>query len=300
MSRGLDWNRAGADWPNREYSRFVVAGDVRWHVQVTGSGPVILLLHGAGASTHSWRGLLAGLADAGTVVAPDLPGHAFSSRLPRRRQGFASVSQSVVALCETLDVRPVLIVGHSAGAAIGARLLLDTSWRQVGLVSLCGALLPLRGLPGHLYGPAARLMAANPLAPVLFSLRARSGGMIERLIARTGSRVDREGIDFYRRLASHASHVGGVIDLMSRLDLAGLARDLPDLHADTWIVAGEQDGLIAADEAERVRQLLPRATVTMLPGLGHLAHEEAPRVVAALIRNAMDTVCRCVARQEEG
>ena len=76
----LDWERDGADWPNRAASRFVTVGAMRWHVQVMGSGPVLLLLHGTGASSHSWRDLAPRLARHFTVLAPDLPGHGFSAQ----------------------------------------------------------------------------------------------------------------------------------------------------------------------------------------------------------------------------
>ena len=67
------------DWPNRTASRYVEAGGLRWHVQSLGdTGPVILLLHGTGAATHSWAGLAPLLATRFRVVAPDLPGHGFS------------------------------------------------------------------------------------------------------------------------------------------------------------------------------------------------------------------------------
>ena len=62
MGYYLDWATDGADWPNREASRFVEAAGLRWHVQVMGAGPVLLLLHGTGASTHSWRDVMPKLA----------------------------------------------------------------------------------------------------------------------------------------------------------------------------------------------------------------------------------------------
>ena len=55
---GLVWSRDGADWPNRDASIFVEAAGIRWHVQRMGEGPPLLLIHGTGAATHSWRGLL--------------------------------------------------------------------------------------------------------------------------------------------------------------------------------------------------------------------------------------------------
>ena len=55
MSRYPDWATDGRDWPNREASSIVREGGYEWHVQMMGSGPVCLLLHGTGAATHSWR-----------------------------------------------------------------------------------------------------------------------------------------------------------------------------------------------------------------------------------------------------
>lgn len=55
MSDPLAWDRDGRDWPNRAASRFVEVGGIHWHVQQLGQGPVLLLLHGTGAATHSWR-----------------------------------------------------------------------------------------------------------------------------------------------------------------------------------------------------------------------------------------------------
>ena len=85
MGYYLDWAKDGADWPNRQYSRFVEAAGMRWHVQVMGQGPALLLLHGTGAATHSWRDVMPKLAGHYTVVAIDLPGHAFTQRLDHAR-----------------------------------------------------------------------------------------------------------------------------------------------------------------------------------------------------------------------
>jgi pimeloyl-ACP methyl ester carboxylesterase len=79
-----DWEREGRHWPNRGSSQFVRAAGLRWHVQVMGSGPTLLLLHGSGAATHSWRDLAPILARDFRVIAPDLPGHGFTETPARR------------------------------------------------------------------------------------------------------------------------------------------------------------------------------------------------------------------------
>ena len=78
MDKAAFWQREGTTWPNHQFSRFVRAGHLRWHVQMAGTGPVLILVHGTGASTHSWRHMLPLLAQRFTVVAADLPGHGFT------------------------------------------------------------------------------------------------------------------------------------------------------------------------------------------------------------------------------
>ena len=121
---GLVWSRDGADWPNRDASNFVEAAGIRWHVQQMGEGPSLLLIHGTGAATHSWRGLLPLLAQHFSVIAPDLPGHGFTQSPPSHRLSLPGMAADLGALLRKLEVRPEIAVGHSAGAAILARMCL--------------------------------------------------------------------------------------------------------------------------------------------------------------------------------
>jgi magnesium chelatase accessory protein len=279
----LQWESDGRDWPNRQASRFVEAGGIRWHVQRAGNGPVALLLHGTGASTHSWRDLLPELAREFTVVAPDLPGHGFTSAAAGDGYSLPGMAGAVAALLASLDVSPRLVVGHSAGAAIALRMVLDGSIEPGGVVSINGALLPFRGLPGQLFSPAARLLARMDFVPRLVARRAADPGAVTRLLRDTGSRLDDEGVALYRRLMCSPAHVAATIAMMSRWDLAPMIRQYPELAVPLLLVVGEQDGTVAPQEADRVARLVPGARVERLAGLGHLAHEEEPGTVAELI-----------------
>lgn len=278
----LAWTRDGGNWPGHEASRFVAAGGLRWHVQVRGQGPgpVVLLVHGSAASTHSWRGLAPLLAQTCTVVAPDLPGHAFSAPAPRRARGLGGTAQALAALLRALDLAPALAVGHSAGAAVLARMALDGLIAPRLLASLNGAFLAFPGLAGVLFPAAARALAANPLAPALLALGAREPRVIGRLLRATGSALDREGLALYARLARDPAHVRGSLDLLAGWDLDALQRDLARLPCPLLLLTGDRDGVVAPREAERVRARVPRAEWRVLHGLGHLAHEERPEPVA--------------------
>ncbi len=283
LAESPDWETDGADWPNRASSRFVDTPDGRWHVQVAGSGPVVLLLHGTGASTHSWRDLLPILATRFTVVAPDLPGHAFTHIGDPAALSLPGMSRVLGTLIGVLGLPPSVAVGHSAGAAVLASACLDGRLVPDRLVSLCGALLPLPGLAGLALPPMARLLSASGLAARLIAGPARSPGAVERLIEGTGSQLDAKGYALYRRLAGHPGHVAGVVEMMARWDLHPLARALPALAVPLCLVIAERDRAIPAADAGRLRRLLPDAKVVRLPGVGHLAHEEQPQRIATLL-----------------
>jgi magnesium chelatase accessory protein len=192
-------------------------------------------------------------------------------------------------ICQvTLEVHPVVAVGHSAGAAILARMILDDAIAPEAMVGLNGALLPLRGLPRHLFAPAARLMARLPLLPNLVARRATDPETIRRLIRDSGSRIDARGIELYRRLASNASHVSAAIGMMANWDLDELADDLRHLRTKLLVVIGGNDLMVPPREQRRIRALVPGADVLVLPSLGHLAHEEQPKEIADLLIGLAD------------
>jgi magnesium chelatase accessory protein len=278
-----DWNTVGLDWPNRAVSRFVQAGGLRWHVQQFGQGPAMLLLHGTGASTHSWRDLAPRLARRYHVIAPDLPGHGFTRCRDADRLSLPGMAAAVRALLDVLGVEPVWAVGHSAGAAVLARMCLDGRLHPHRLVSLNGALLPLSGLRSPLFGPLARLFVSNPFVPKLFAWQASQPATFARMMEQTGSTLDARGLELYRRLASRSVHVEAALDMMVRWDVRPLEHELPRLAVPLTLVSGGRDRMIPPSHAEDVRRLLPAAQCVTLEDLGHLAHEEQPARVAALI-----------------
>jgi magnesium chelatase accessory protein len=287
MSGRLVWERDGRNWPNRECSRFVTAGGLRWHVQVMGAGPALLLLHGTGASTHSFRALARLMAPRFTVVVPDLPGHGFTAT-PASGAGFSlpGVAKGLAALLQALEVRPVLVVGHSAGAAVGARMCLDGAITPIALISLNGALLPFPGMTNDFFGPAARVLAGSHLMARAFSFFAGSRSSVERLLRSTGSRIGPTGTRLYVRLTASSDHVAGALKLMANWDLRPLVRDLPRLAPHLILVSGSNDGMVPPSEVHRVRSLVPQAELISLRSLGHLAHEERPEDIAALLHRA--------------
>ncbi len=285
----LVWERDGADWPNRGQSGFVSAAGLKWHVQQDGRGPTLLLIHGTAASTHSWRDLLPALARHFAVVAPDLPGHGFTDRPASFRLSLNGMAQSLAGLLRTLEVEPAVVIGHSAGAPIAARMCLDGKITPRLLVSLNGAWLPFRGSSGLLFPLMAQALFLNPLTPRIFAALAERG-RVARLIRQTGSNPDAVGIALYQRLLRTPSHVAGALGMMANWNLEPLNRDLCRLTPELLLIVGESDLAIPPATADQVCRLVPKAKVQRLPGLGHLAHEEDPETVAGVILDAVEAL----------
>ncbi len=272
-----------ADWPYRRCSHRVQAGGLQWHVQwlqpAGRARSVVLMLHGTGASSHSLAALAGLLSAEHTVVVPDLPGHAFTSRADEALS-LPGMAAALGALLQVLGLGPDWVVGHSAGAAVAARLCLDGHAQPQTLVSLNGAWFPPRGLGNWWYAPAARLLAHNPWVPQLFAWQASRPATLGRLIASTGSRLDAAAVQRYGQLVGDPAHVGAVLAMMARWDLRPLLQDLPRLQPRLLLLAGERDSTVPPSQAAAVQQRVPGSQLRLLPGLGHLAHEEAAEQVA--------------------
>jgi magnesium chelatase accessory protein len=285
----LQWDRDGRDWPHRAHSRFVDAAGLMWHVQRMGEGPSALLLHGTGASTHSWRAMMPRLAQHFDVVAMDLPGHAFTGTPPDEGMTLNGMARAVGGLVESLRLDVRLVVAHSAGAAIAMRMVLDGRIAPDLVVAVNGAFFPLGGFSGLVFPTMARLMAATPIASHFFARRHWDRRAVERLLAGTGSTLDDEGLDLYGRLVRDPTHAAGALAMMAYWDLSPLERDMVGWRTPLVLVVGAKDRAVAPADARRLQaraQVSAPCSVEELPGVGHLAHEEDPDAVFEVIEHA--------------
>lgn len=284
----MDFDKEGRDWPNRSASRFVEASGLKWHVQMLGSGPAILLVHGTGASTHSWRHLVPYLAKDYTLIIPDLPGHAFT-QAPATAAGFTlpGMAQALSGLMRHLQIDPAVAAGHSAGAAILIRATLDGGFAPGALVSINGALFPFGGAAGQFFSPLAKLMVSLSWVPRFMSWRAQDRAAVARLLRDLGSNPSEEDIDFYARLFRDEGHVGATLTMMANWDLNPLVRDMPRLETPLTLVAGANDKAVPPADAEQAAKIVPQGRAVSIPNTGHLTHEEQPGKIAQLLMEAM-------------
>lgn len=280
----MQWANHCNTWPHAACSQFVQAGGIRWHVQTMGEGPCLLLLHGTGSGSFSWRGLMPLLSPYFKVIAPDLPGHVFTSRGPDGSMSLNGMSEGIRALMLQLNLTPAVIAGHSAGAAIAANLVLQQrSLHASRLIGLNPAWLPLPGLPSWIFGPAAKLAAINPISAWATAKLAKRPAMIDKSIAQTGSKLDAEGMALYQQVFSHSGHVHSVLNMMAAWQLTSLSSALHKIKNPVDILVGSEDATVPPSMAEEACHIMSQARLHMQQHLGHLAHEEDPEGTASLL-----------------
>jgi magnesium chelatase accessory protein len=279
----LDWNRDGLIWPHRDASAFIEAGGARWHVQRMGSGPPLLLLHGTGASVHSWRDLMPLLAESHEVIAIDLPRHAFTTGHNAYAMSLPAMTGEIAGLMQHLKVTPAAIIGHSAGAALALQMGLAHSFTGP-IIGLNSALRPFPGPFAQIFPAVAKALFINPLVPRIFSGTVDLTGGAGRFLWRsTHSRISAEALACYRTLLKHPGHAGGALAMMANWDLPGLRDRMGSVANPVLMIHGGNDPAIPLSWAREAQGWMPSAQMEVLAGLGHLAHEEAPGKVAALI-----------------
>lgn len=278
-----DWETAGRDWPNRENSQFVRSGAVQWHVQIAGpqDAPAILLVHGTGAASHSFRDLLPLLSESFRVVLPDLPGHGFTETRSNNTLSLPGMAKALGELCTTLKVNPSYGVGHSAGAAVLLQMALNKHASFQRIIGVNSALKPIAG--NAILSPLAKVFFANPLIPKIFSWRAATGDTIKSLLARTGSPLDEAGLVHYETLTRNPAHVAGALGMMASWDLNPLRRHLPDLDVPVSFLIAEDDPMVSPSDSRDAAKQMRDAELVPFSSGGHLLHEVDPAGTAKFV-----------------
>lgn len=278
----MDWRIEKPSWPNSDISQFIQTSSAKWHVQKIGQGPKALLLHGSGATTHSFDGLAHQLKSRYEILMLDLPGHGFSSELNRSEPSLPNVAAAIGELLLDLDFAPKLVVGHSAGAAVAAELIHRSVITPKKFVAINGAFYPFPGFAGSLFPAMAKLLFLNPFVPSVFAVSA-SRARVARLMESTGSKLTQSQIRYYERALASSKHVRGTLAMMASWQLETMQKKLEALDLPTCLLVGGEDGTIDPNASKETAKLMPNCNRKLLQRFGHLMHEEAPELVAECI-----------------
>jgi pimeloyl-ACP methyl ester carboxylesterase len=258
----------------------------------TGSGPVILLVHGITSTADVWRRVMPALAEHHTVLAPDLLGHGGSAK-PRGDYSLGAYASGLRDLIAALGHERVTVVGHSMGGGIAMQLAYQFPERveRMALVSSGGL-----GREVGLVLRAATLPGADWVLPVITRRGPRdavigAAHVLRRLGRRTRADVRGTALglaslrdDDARRAFIHTAR--SILDVsgqrVSARDRLYLAEGMP-----TLIVWGDRDPMIPVAHGIAAHEQVPHSRLERFPDAGHYPFEEDPERFVEVLRDFM-------------
>jgi pimeloyl-ACP methyl ester carboxylesterase len=277
--------------PRREFH--TVHGYRRSFVRA-GSGPVLLLVHGIGDSSDTWRDLIPLLARDHTVIAPDLLGHGQSDK-PRADYSVAAFANGLRDLLGMLEIDRVTVVGHSLGGGVALQFAYQypAHCERLVLVSTGGV--------GREVHPALRLVSLPNAELSLHLLRLPLARLTSRLGAEVLRRLDfdlgRDGADLLRLFdampdatsrAAVIRTLRAVVDwrgqVVTMLDRAYLSRGMP-----TLLLWGDRDPVIPVAHGYVAHAAMPSSQLHVMQGAGHFPHHYDPVGFAAVLTSFLAT-----------
>jgi pimeloyl-ACP methyl ester carboxylesterase len=229
-----------------------------------GSGPPLVLVHGAGGSADLWGPQLDGLADVARVVALDLPGH---GPLGGRGQPSVAAYQAWLdgVLTDLID-GPVVLAGHSMGGAIAQAEVLARPERLAGLV---------------LVGTGARLSGLARLVGLLRENPREGQRLIQDLSFAPGASP--ECVELVDRVLRGAAPLVTLADYLA-CDRFDVGERLAAIRTPTLVLAGAEDRLTPLAYGRFLAETIPGARLVEIPAAGHFPQLEQPHTVNAAIR----------------
>jgi len=253
-----------------------------------GSGPPLLLLHGAGCSRRAWSMVTRRLAQRYDVLTPDLPGFGQSPALIGAAPDVPALADAVASWLKKIGVERPHIVGNSLGGGIAIELWMRRAAQSVTVLSPIGfwssaEYIYAQQAIRHAYGLANQL---RPLLPMIIKTTPASALM--GLFYAKASQLETEYLlEAVEDMLDSAPTLFEAVDATRRYQVGRYQTDIPLTVA--W---GAEDRLLIGPQHQRARNRIFGARHLLLPGCGHVCMADDPALV---IRTINETVIRSVA-----
>jgi len=250
------------------------------HYRESGEGKVLVILHGLGNNSQSWKHQLNELKDQFKVIAWDAPGYGESSDPKKEFQEFSQFADVLRELLENLGLNSVYLLGHSMGSAIA----LDFTLRYPEMVEALIISDATRGAAGlspeeNTRKLQNRLHSINTLEP---SELAR-----KRVKALLSPYAPYEVVKEAERVMSQV-RPPGYRSVSYSLSNLNQIESLSSISVPTLVMCGELDQVTPVSESKIFYECIPNAELAIVPNTGHLCYQEDPKTFNKFITDFLE------------
>jgi len=242
----------------------------------------IVLIHGTGASLHTWDGWVDELKNERRVIRFDLPAFGLTGPEPSNNYKIERYAEVVVSVLDQLKIDKAIIAGNSLGGFI--------SWATTVLYPERVSQLILVDASGYPYDaksvPIGFKLSSNPLtASLLKNFLPKS--LVAKSVKNVYGNPDLVSDELVQRYYELTLREGNRKALKQRFvqTLPGpLADNIPNISVPTLLIWGEKDLLIPTKFGERFNREIKNSELVVFKELGHVPHEEDPKATVAVVK----------------
>lgn len=242
--------------------------------------PLIVLMHGFGASTFSWREVTQPLSKLGEVIAYDRPAFGFTERPtswsgvnPYGFEGNFELLDGLIA--KHAAKRQVVLIGHSAGGQLAAEYSRLNPTKVSALILVDPAILTTGGGPEGIEW-IYQIPQIAKLGPILVSSIASSGDNLLRESFYDKSVLSQAVYDGYHQPLKVKGWEKAFWNFATAPRKNKLVENLANLKTPTLLITGDRDTVVPTKDTVRLDSLLPNSELEVIRQAGHLPHEEQP------------------------
>ena len=257
---------------------------VRPYVESWGRGRPILLVHGFGATTYTWRYLVPALSERHRVILIDLKGSGRSPKPVDDRYSVYDQAEMLSAFIVEEGLDDLTLVGHSlgGGVALAATLALGHERRRLARLILIDTVAYRQRFPAFI-----RLLRAPVLGPLVLWLvpATLQVSTILRFAYHNPSKVTRGAIEVYagplRSPEARHTLIRTAREIIPR-DVDAFVQSYASIELPTLIVWGRDDPVVPLEVGDKLHRAIRGSKLVVIGECGHLPHEERPAEVVKL------------------
>ncbi len=277
-----------AERDNPPTGRLIEVDGVQVHYAEIGEGEPLVLLHGNGSMLQDFMasGFVKAAAGRYRVIAFDRPGYGYSERPRSTIWTPAAQAELLRAALLQIGVSRALVLGHSWGASVGIALALDHPEMVKGLIlesgyyygSVRSDVVLMSGPAVPLVGDIIRYTVSPPVARLLWPK------MIRKLFSPAPVAATFEAVPPEMAIRPSQLRASAAESALMIPDALAIQGRYGELTMPVAIVAGTGDKMVDLDaQALRLHRALPRSSLHVVEGCGHMVHHTAPREVVAAV-----------------
>jgi pimeloyl-ACP methyl ester carboxylesterase len=260
---------------------------VRLYVEEQGKGAPVLLIHGFGASTYTWRHVAPELAKTHRVIAVDLKGFGQSDKPFDSRYSVFDQAELLAQLIVDKDLRNLTLVGHSFGGGIALLLALEANERLEGRITklvLLDSIAYPQNIPVFFRLLDVPLVSRLGVSMIPPSVQTR---VALRIAYFDDSKIDQDEVDAYAAPLRTAAGKHAIIYSARQIvpdGLAEISERYKTIELPTLILWCDHDRIVPLEMGLKLRRTLPNSTLRLVEDCGHMPQEEQPESTLKLLQ----------------